>query len=205
LLKDLKVTDFLEETASGTPAPGGGSVAALSAALAAALSEMVANLTIGKKGYGDREKDMKALAEKARSLRQKLTGDIDRDSDAYAEVMTAFRMPNQSEEEKIRRRQAVQRGLKTAASVPLSVAKDAIRVMELAGIAIEKGNPNTVTDGAVAALAARSAVLSALYNVKINIDTIADEDFKDDMKTQVEELEAEVIEKEKEVLAKLII
>jgi formiminotetrahydrofolate cyclodeaminase len=205
MLTELTITEFLEKTATGSATPGGGSVAALSAALAAGLSEMVANLTIGKKGYTASEADMRALAEKARSLRDKLAQDIDRDSEAYAEVLAAFQLPKNTEEYKNQRQQAIQKGLAAAASVPLSVAKDALIVMELAAMAVEKGNRNTVTDGAVAAMTARTAVLSAVYNVKINLGSIEDVDFKNDMMAQVEELEREAVKRENEILAKVVL
>ncbi len=205
MLTELTITEFLEKTASGSATPGGGSVAALSAALAAGLSEMVANLTIGKKGYTASEADMRALAEKARGLKDKLAQDIDRDSEAYAEVLAAFQLPKNTENDKNQRQQAIQKGLAAAASVPLSVAKDALIVMELAAMAVEKGNRNTVTDGAVAAMTARTAVLSAVYNVKINLGSIEDVDFKNDMMAQVEELEREAIKRENEILATVVL
>ena len=205
MLTELTITEFLEKTATGSATPGGGSVAALSAALAAGLSEMVANLTIGKKGYAASEVEMRALAEKARSLRDKLARDIDRDSEAYAEVLAAFQLPKNTDDDKKQRQQAIQKGLTAAASVPLSVAKDALIVMELAAMAVEKGNRNTVTDGAVAAMTARTAVLSAVYNVKINLGSIEDVDFKNDMMAQVEELEREAVKRENEILAKVVL
>jgi formiminotetrahydrofolate cyclodeaminase len=203
VLADLRITQFLEETAAGSALPGGGSVAALGAALAAGLSEMVANLTMGKKGYEASEADMRALAESARRLRNKLTQDIDRDSEAYAEVLAAFRLPRITEDDKRKRQQAIQKGFKAAASVPLSVAKDALRVMALAGEAVEKGNRLTVTDGAVAAMMARSAVLSALYNVRINLRSVKDENFRKIMMEQAKELEEEAIKKERDILLKV--
>jgi formiminotetrahydrofolate cyclodeaminase len=205
VLTELTINEFLEKTATGSATPGGGSAAALCASLAAGLCEMVANLTIGKKGYEASASDMKALAEKAGRLRDKLARDIDRDSEAYTEVLAAFQLPKNTEDDKKQRQQAIQKGLTAAASVPLSVAKDALIVMDLAAIAVEKGNRNTVTDGAVAAMIARTAVLSAALNVKINLDAIKDVAFKNDMMAQIEELEKEAITRENEILAKVVL
>jgi len=200
VLIEMSLTQFLDKTASGEPVPGGGSAAALSAAAAAGLVEMVANLTIGKKGYEAAEAEMKQLAEKAHLLRRKLTEDIDSDSNAYDRVFSAFKLPRTTEEEKQKRQEAIQAGLKHATSVPLSVAEDAFELMKLARTAIEKGNKNAVTDAAVGAMMARTAVLSALYNVKINLDAIKDAAFVNGMQEKVKQLEAETVKLEKEIL-----
>jgi methenyltetrahydrofolate cyclohydrolase len=195
----MTITEFLEKTAANTPVPGGGSVAALNAAVAASLVEMVANLTIGKKGFEEKKADMQDLASRAAGYRQKLAGDIDRDSDAFDGVMAAFRLPKQTEEEKEKRRRAVQAALETAARVPLEVAEDALKIMELAQKAVAEGNPNAVTDGTVAAMTARTAVLSALYNVKINLTSMTDRSFVEKTSQRVQEIESVVETKEKEI------
>ena len=182
MLADMNVKEFLEKTASNSPVPGGGSVAALSAGLAAALTEMVANLTIGKKGYEEAEEDMKEVAKKGASLRLQFVKDIDKDSDAFNEVMAAFKLPKETDEEKEARKSAIQEGSKSATLVPLQVAEDAFSMMEIIEKVVEKGNKNAVTDGAVAAMMARTAVLSALYNVKINLGSIKDTTFVEDVK-----------------------
>jgi len=196
----MSLTQFLDKTASGEPVPGGGSVAALSAAAAAGLVEMVANLTIGKKGYEAAEAEMKQLSEKAHLLRRKLTEDIDNDSNAYNRVFSAFKLPKTIEDEKEKRQEAIQTGLKHAASVPLGVAEDAFELLKLARTAIEKGNKNAVTDAAVGAMMARTAVLSALYNVKINLGSIKDAAFVKGMEKKVKQLETEAVGLEKEIL-----
>ncbi|MBW1695366.1 MAG: cyclodeaminase/cyclohydrolase family protein [Deltaproteobacteria bacterium] len=201
MLVDLSITAFLEKTAAGSATPGGGSVAALTAACAAGLAEMVANLTIGKAGYKSSEADMKSLAEQSRHLRDELVRNIDRDSEAYGEVLAAFKLPKETEKQKQKRNQAIQRAFMRATSVPLKVAKDALQVLILAGTAAEKGNKNTVTDAAVAALIAKSALLSAVYNVKVNLNAIRDEGFLKDVLFQVAALEKEALEKEKEILS----
>jgi len=199
LLANLSLTDFLEKTASSDPVPGGGSIAALSAAIAASLSEMVANLTIGKGGFESVEAEMKEIASFAKDYRKKLTADIDRDSDAFDAVMAAFRLPKNTEEEKNKRKHAIQEALKTAALVPLEVAKSAYEIMKMAEKAVLNGNKNAVTDATVAAMMARTAVLSALYNVRINLSSIQDVDFVSAIAEQVTELETVVENREKEI------
>ena len=201
MLADLTIHEFLEKTASHAHVPGGGSIAALSASLAASLTEMVANLTIGKKGYVRLEQEMNNIAKNTLLLRKKLVKDIDKDADAYNEVISAFKMPTDTEEEKHLRKEAIQEGLKQAVLIPLSVAKDAAKLLELAGKIVEKGNKNAVTDGAVATMMARTAVLSALYNVKINLNSIKDGAFVDQVSKQVKHIEADVINRENEILA----
>ncbi len=199
MLAALKVSELLDKTASSNPVPGGGSIAALSAAAAAGLTEMVANLTVGKKGYEAVEEEMMAVTEKMRPLREKLLKDIDRDADAYNEVFLAFKLPKSTDEEKEKRQKAIQDGLKHAALVPLGVAEDAFSILKLARKAVSLGNRNAVTDGAVAAMMARTAVLSALYNVKINLGSIKDEAFVDEMREYVKRLEEEAIKEEREI------
>lgn len=200
MLAALRVSELLDKTASSDPVPGGGSIAALSAAAAASLTEMVANLTVGKKGYEAVEEEMMAVAEKMRPLREKLLKDMDRDADAYNEVFSAFKLPQSTEEEKEKRQKAIQESLKHAALVPLGVAEDAFSILEFVRTVITKGNQNAVTDGAVAAMMARTAVLSALCNVKINLASIKDPAFVEDMNERVKRLEEVAIKEEREIL-----
>jgi formiminotetrahydrofolate cyclodeaminase len=203
LLKDLSITEFLQQTASSEPLPGGGCTAALNAALAAGLTEMVANLTIGRKEFQAVEEEMQNIAQAAADLRKKLQSDIDRDAQAYQEVLTAFKLPKNTDDDKKRRSDAIQQAFKNAATVPLGVARDALKIMDLASRAVKNGNPNAVTDGAVGVLAARTAALAAAYNVKINLGAIKDSDFVEKLSREVKELENQVIRKEKEILAHL--
>ncbi|QBD85637.1 methenyltetrahydrofolate cyclohydrolase [Clostridium tetani] len=203
MLKDLSIKDFIYETASDSPAPGGGSIAALSAASSAALIEMVANLTIGKKGYEDVEEEMKELKGIAAEYKEKFVNYIDEDSDSFNKIMDAFKMPKNTEEEKKARTKVIQEGFKGAATVPLNVAKDAFELLDLAEKVIAKGNQNAVTDGAVAAMSARTAVHSALYNVKINLGSIKDEEFVNETKKEIEKLESNVNKIEEEILNKV--
>ncbi len=203
MLSELTIKEFLEKIASESPTPGGGSVAALSAALTASLTEMVANLTIGKQGYDDVEDEMKAVAQDALRLKSKFVSAIDKDSNAYNDVITAIKLPGDTEAEKRHREEMIQSGLKQAALAPMAVAEDAIRVMELAGKTVTKGNKNTITDGAVGVMMAKTAVLSALYNVKINLRTIKDKAFIDEISKQVKELEQNALQREKELLSNI--
>ncbi|CAB1060822.1 Formiminotetrahydrofolate cyclodeaminase (EC [Olavius sp. associated proteobacterium Delta 1] len=201
MLTNQKITDFLQKTAAGTAVPGGGSVSALSAALGAGLTEMVANLTIAKKGYAAVENEMKEIAETGQNLREKLVSEVDKDSNAYKDVLAAFKLPKNTDEEKAQRIEAIQDAMKNAARVPLAVANDALQIMELAEKVIRNGNRNAVSDGAVGVMMARTAVLGALFNVKINLASIKDEVFVEDMMQQVNKLESRVHEREKEILS----
>ena len=203
MLTDLSIKSYLAKTASGDPLPGGGSSAALNAALAAALTEMVANLTIGRKDFEAVDADMRAVAEKAAAFRSKLVDDVDRDSEAYTQVLKAFQMPKATEAEKAERRRAVQEAFKEAARVPLGVARDALAIMDLGRAVISKGNPNAASDGAAGVLAARMAARTAVYNVRINLGSIRDEAFTSALRREAEILEAETEAKEREILARL--
>jgi len=204
-LTDLSIKEFLVKTASNSPVPGGGSIAALSAAVAASLSEMVARLTIGKDGYDAFEEDMKKTAEDAADYRNKLIKDIDRDSNAYNNVMAAFKLPKATEQEQKNRKRAIQEALKSASLVPLEVAKDAFKIIELAEKVVRYGNENAVTDGAVAVMMARTAVLSALYNVKINLISIKDLDFIEKVRKEIKHMESKTINREREILSDISI
>ena len=205
MLADHNITEYLDKLAAGTAVPGGGSVAALNAALGAGLTEMVANLTIGKKGYEAVEDDMKALADRAAQLRNKLTESIDKDAGAYTEVMAAYKLPKTTDAETAVRKEKIQYAIKHAALVPLEVARNAAVVIELAGEAIRKGNKNAASDGAVAAMNARTGALAAIYNVRINLGSIKDDRFVDELSQEVKDLERRVIEKETGALANLSI
>lgn len=205
MLANLKITEYLEKAAAGTAVPGGGSVAALNAALAAGLTAMVANLTIGKKGYEAVAEEMNDIANKTTELREKLTAAIDRDAEAYSEVMAAFKLPRATNQEKELRKLAIQKAFKHAALVPMEVANQAVKVLDLAGRAVAGGNKNAVTDGLVAAMNARTAALAALYNVKINLGSINDDEFVKKMTREINDLEQQAREKEKEILANVMI
>lgn len=203
MLVELTIKEFVDRTASSLPAPGGGSSAALSAALAASLAQMVAGLTIGRRGFEDVEAKMQGIVKEAAVLREKCLANIDRDSNAYNEVIEAFRLPKNSEEEKRARAQAVQKAFEDASRVPLETAELAERIIELAAQVTAKGNPNAVTDGAVAGMLARTAALGGAMNVRINLASIKDRRFVADMTRKVDELEAKVRKMEQQLLAGL--
>jgi formiminotetrahydrofolate cyclodeaminase len=203
LLTNQKIVDFLQNTAAGTPVPGGGSVSALSAALGAGLTEMVANLTVAKKGYEAVEVEMKEIAEAVRKLREKLVAEVDKDANAYNDVLAAFKLPKTTAAEKEQRAQAIQNAMQNAARVPLGVAYDALQVMDLAEKVIRNGNRNAASDGAVGIMMARTAALGAIFNVKINLASIKDNAFVEDMMRQVNKMESRVHEREREILSQV--
>lgn len=199
-MKNLTLDQFTRDTASDSPVPGGGSIAAVCGALSASLTSMVANLTVGKKKYADVEKDMIDIADKTETIRQKMLNYIVEDCDAFNEVMDAFKLPKETDEEKSNRTNAIQDGLKKAASVPFEIAETAYEILDLAEFVVLKGNSNAVTDGLISAMTARTAVLAALLNVKINLDSIKDEEFVVDMRKKVIALEQDSINAEKRIL-----
>ena len=200
-LADLSIKEFLAKTASNSPVPGGGSIAALSAAIAASLSEMVAHLTIGKKGYEALEEEMQEIAKDAFQYRERLIRYIDKDSNAYNDVMAAFKLPKGTEQERNNREGAIQEALINATLVPLDVARDAFKIIELAGKVVKQGNKNAVTDAAVAVMMARTAALSALYNVKINLVSIKDTNFVEEIREEIKHMENEIVNRESEILS----
>jgi len=165
---------FLDALAAGTASPGGGSAAAYSGAAAAALAAMVARLTIGKKKYADVEEEMRRLLEDAETLRAEMTEMVERDAAAFDVVMQAYKLPKNTPEEVEARRQAIQQALLGAAAVPLEAARGALKAMELALQAVEKGNLTAISDGATGAALARAALTGAGYNVRINIGSLDD-------------------------------
>lgn len=199
-LKAMTVEDFIQITSSDAPAPGGGSISALAGALSAALSEMVSRLTAGREKYAASETDMQHVMKEASEIREMLTEAIDRDSDSFNQYMAALALPKATEEEKAARREAMQEGLKAAAEVPLGVAKAAVRLLPLAYTVVTKGNTNAITDSMVAAMMARSAVLGAVFNVRINLLSIKDEAYVKETYAVTEKLVAKAIAGEKEVL-----
>jgi formiminotetrahydrofolate cyclodeaminase len=196
MLVDLTIKGFLAETASNAPVPGGGSISALNGAIATSLTEMVANLTIGKKKYADVEGQMKTIATEAALIRERL----DRDSEAYDRVFAAFKLPKETEEQIAERSQAIQDATKEAALVPMQVAEEVASVMETIIYVAHKGNRNAVTDACVAMMAARTCVLGALLNVRINLGSIKDEAFVKRMQEKADFLEAEAIRIETKLL-----
>ncbi len=199
-LANMKINGFLSELASNSPAPGGGSVAALSGALGAALSSMVCNLTVGKGKYTDVQDEIKQVLKESESLRKKLTDLIDKDTEAFNDVIKAFKMPKETEEQKKKRSQAIQNGYKVAATVPLETAKTCEKILDVASVVAEKGNQRSITDAAVSALMAKAGVQSAILNVKINLGSIKDEQFVEKIYFELEEIERNAIDKTDEIM-----
>ena len=202
-LASSTINSFLSELASSSPAPGGGSVAALSGALAAALDSMVCQLTLGKKKYEDMQDDISELSHQIKKLQKRLTELIDEDTNAFNDVMAAFKMPKETEEQKKKRSQAIQQGYKKAAEIPLETAQTAKKVLHLSIEIAKKGNKNSITDAGVAALLGYSAVYAAALNVEINLGSIKDKDFVEKMNKELETLRSES-EKEKTMVEDIV-
>jgi formiminotetrahydrofolate cyclodeaminase len=172
-MKDCKdFEEMLSAISSKSPAPGGGSVSALAGAMGASLVSMVSNLTIGRNKYSDVEDEMKQILVEADTMKKELMVLYQNDIEAFNKVMTAFRMPAGEREA------ALQEAYIESTKVPLSTAEKCFRVLQLTQTTIQKGNQNTITDSAVAALMAHSGLKGALFNVKINLVSIENEDFK---------------------------
>jgi glutamate formiminotransferase/formiminotetrahydrofolate cyclodeaminase len=182
------VSGFLASVASSNPVPGGGSVAAHAGALAAALAQMVAGLTIGKKKYAAVDAEMKEAALKAVALGNQLATLVKRDAEAYALVSEAHKLPKEPADAAARRSEAVTAALLKAAEVPLETARAAVGVAELAALVAEKGNTNAVTDAGVAALLAAAAARGAAYNVRVNVQALEDKSKGQSLAREAEQL-----------------
>jgi glutamate formiminotransferase/formiminotetrahydrofolate cyclodeaminase len=177
-LMSLTAARFVDEVSTESPAPGGGSVAALMGSLGAALATMVANLTVGKKGYEAAWEELAALAERGQTLKDRLARAVDEDTEAFNRVMDAMRLPKGTPEQQAERANALEAANKAAAEVPLQTARLCLETIGLAGTAAALGNRNSASDAGVAALAARAGVEGATLNVRINLGGIADAAYK---------------------------
>ena len=200
MLVDLTVKEFLNKVAGSDPVPGGGSIAALNGAVASALAAMVANLTIGKKNYEEHEELMNHIASLALREKDVFIADIDRDSEAYDAVFACFKMPKATDEEKAARSAAIQEATRHAALIPMEVARKALEVMPVIADIARLGNRNAITDACVAMMAARSAVLGALLNVRINLGVLKDKEFVQGLQAEADRMEQTACRKEKELL-----
>ena len=199
-LVDMTCTGFAEETASESPAPGGGSISAYMGALGAALGTMVANLSSHKAGWDDRWEEFSDWAERGQAVMTELLHLVDEDTDAFNRIMNVFAMPKSTDEEKAARSAALQEATLYATQVPLRTMRTAVRVFDIVRAMAADGNPNSVSDAGVGALAARSAVLGARLNVKINAAGLKDRAVADALVAEAEQLAAEAERLEKEVL-----
>ncbi len=199
-LIDMTCKGFAEETASESPAPGGGSISAYMGALGAALGTMVANLSSHKAGWDDRWEEFSLWAEKGQALMAELLHLVDEDTEAFNRIMAVFAMPKTTDEEKAARSAALQVATLYATEVPLRTMKAAERVFEIVKAMAEQGNPNSVSDAGVGALAARSAVLGARLNVRINAAGLKDKAKAAELVGEADEIAARVVAMEQEVL-----
>lgn len=200
MLADLTVKEFLDKVACSDPVPGGGSIAALDGALASALATMVARLTVGKKGYEESEEVMQHAQTITVRLLDEFIALIDKDSEAYNAVFACFKLPKATDEEKAARSAAIQAATRQAALIPLEVARKALDMMSIIADVARLGNRNAVTDACVAMMSARSAVLGALLNVRINLGSLRDEEFVLQLQSEADKLEQAACQKEKELL-----
>ena len=186
MFQEQQLQTFLDQLASKASTPGGGSAAAIMAAMGAALVSMVANLTVGKQKYQDVEEEMQGFLERSEDMRSRLTGMIQADIDVFDKVMTAYGMARETDTEKAARSEAIQSALKEATDVPLACAQLCADVIELCRPVAEKGNLNVISDAGVAVLAAHAALRSAALNVYINIGGIRDQEFVQDRRNKLE-------------------
>jgi glutamate formiminotransferase/formiminotetrahydrofolate cyclodeaminase len=190
-LVKMNLREFCNETLSDSPAPGGGSVAALMGALGASLGGMVANLSAGKRGWDDKLEYFSESAVKAQQLKDELLSLVDEDAAAFNRVMDAFALPKESAEEKTARSTAIEKATKYAAEIPLKVMETASKSYALLGEMAAKGNPASVSDVGVGALATRACIEGAALNVRINLGQLKDEKIKSDLQEKVRKLSAD--------------
>ena len=203
-LVDLTLRDFADELSRDSPAPGGGSVAALAGSLGASLASMVANLTYGKKKYKDAWEDMLKVGLKAQELKDNFLDLIDKDTEAFDAFMAAFRLPKKTEEEKRLREIEIEKATKNAIEVPLSTLRLTPEIINLSDILAEKGNKNAISDAGVAALSAYTAAYGAYLNVLINLSGLNDEEYKKKTMEEAEELLKQVREGHENILEKVV-
>ena len=199
-LVEQRVIDFVAATASKEPTPGGGAIAALTAATGAALAEMVANLTFGKKGYEAVQTEMEELQAKAEEIRNRMLELSQADADVFNIFMKALGLPKNTNEEKAIRTAAIQQAYKDAAMVPFEIGELANQLFDLAELASRKGNQNLITDGIIAAINARAAVKSAFLNVRINLSGIKDESFVAELTSKMYAIEKDLDVKESSII-----
>ncbi len=199
-LVSMTLTEFADETASESPAPGGGSISAYVGSLGASLATMVANLSSHKRGWDDRWEEFSKWAEKGQYYKDELLKMVDKDTAAFNKIMTAFGLPKATDEEKAARKKAINEATKFAIEVPFKVMQLSYESMELIKAMAEIGNPNSVSDAGVGALCARSAVMGAYMNVRINCSGYEDKNFVNDIVAKGKEIEKKTLAAEAEIL-----
>ena len=199
-LTDLSLREFVNETASESPAPGGGSVSAYLGSLGIALGAMVANLSSHKKGWDHRWKEFSDQAVSGKELQNRLLVLVEEDTDAFNQILTAYSLPKNTEQEKLAREAAVEKASKNAIMVPFSVMETAFTGYKLVESMVKTGNPNSVTDAAVGTLAITACIRGAFLNVRINCKGLKDKTFADDILARGNEIESKAIHAETEIL-----
>lgn len=199
-LVDMTCTGFADETASESPAPGGGSISAYMGALGVSLGTMVANLSSHKAGWDERWEEFSDWAEKGQALKDELLHLVDEDTNAFNKIMDALGLPKSTDTEKAARTAAIQEATKYAIEIPFRVMKKSFEAMEILKAMAETGNPNSVSDAGVGALAARSAVMGAYLNVRINASGLNDKTFVEKVISEGALIEKQAQEAEKEIL-----
>jgi len=199
-LVDMTLTGFADETASESPAPGGGSISAYVGSLGVSLGTMVANLSSHKRGWDDRWEEFSEWAEKGQVLKDELLHLVDEDTNAFNKIMDGFGMPKKTDEEKAARKKAIQYASKYAMEIPFKVMQKSVDAMEVMKAMAEIGNPNSVSDAGVGTLCARTAVRGAFLNVKINGSGVDDKDFVNDFLSKGEKIEKKAKQLEAEIL-----
>lgn len=188
MLKELSIEEFIREVASSSPAPGGGSVAALAGAQGAGLLSMYCNLSQNREKLGEIVDILQHSGEEARFLMNKLAEAIDEDTVAFNQVMEAYRLPKESTEEKAERVMAIQAAALNAANVPMQTARGSLRVLSIVNEVASKGNPAAITDLGVANLQAMAGLTGACYNVRINLGMISDKNLLEKFKLETDEI-----------------
>lgn len=199
MYRDASLETYLTDAAAKKPAPGGGSVSALAGALAASMSEMVANFTAGKKKYQEVESEVQDLLDELADVREELTELVERDVEAYGAVNEAYSMPKETDQEKEARAEAIDEALRGAMAVPLRIMRRCADVAVAAERIAEIGNPNLVTDAGVSAILAEAACASAALNVRINLKYLEDDELDAETRAEMDRLTRQVEEARDEV------
>jgi len=199
-LMDMTCAGFANETASESPAPGGGSIAAYMGALGAALGTMVANLSSHKPGWDERWEEFSDYAVTGQKLKDELLWLVDEDTHSFNLIMNAMGLPNGTEEEKTARKKAMEEATKYAIEIPFRTVQRAYEVFDLCEAMIEKGNPNSVTDAGVGVLCAKAAVIGAYLNVRINAAGLEDKKYAEEMVGKAKGFVEKAVEREVELL-----
>ena len=203
MLKDLNIVEFADETASNSPAPGGGSIAARNASMAASLLAMVAGLTVGKKKYMDVSERMEELQTELNKYKDEFVEGIDRDANSFNGVMDAMKLPKETDEEKELRSEKIQEGYKAAIEVPLGLGTKVTELYDYARELAEKGNSNAITDVAVALLNIKAAVEGAFLNVIINLNSLKNQDYRRELEEKMDSVR-KIVDKNHEEIMKIV-